>query len=69
MDELASAFNVGSYLTLHPTFEQMLGFTESEVNELLDQIYVDYEIDPATRSEVNEVIKNHYDGYHFVSVF
>lgn len=67
MDELASAFNVGSFLTLHPTFEQMLGFTETEVNQLLDQIYLDYEIDPATRAEVDDVIKNHYDGYHFVT--
>lgn len=67
MDELASAFKVSSFLTLHPTFEQMLGFTETEVNQLLDQIYLDYEIDPATRAEVDEVIKNYYDGYYFVS--
>lgn len=39
MDDLASAFNVATYLTLDPTFEAMAGFTQAEVDHLLDQIY------------------------------
>ena len=66
IDELASAFNVGTFLTLEPAFEAMLGFTQTEVDQLLDQIYHDYALDPATRNEVNTVIKNNYNGYHFV---
>jgi hypothetical protein len=66
IDELASAFNVGTFLTLEPAFEAMLGFTQAEVDQLLDQIYQDYALDPATRNEVNTVIKNNYNGYHFV---
>ena len=66
IDELASAFNVGTFLTLEPAFAAMLGFTQTEVDQLLDQIYHDYALDPATRNEVNTVIKNNYDGYHFV---
>ena len=67
MDDLASAFNVGTYLTLDATFEAMAGFTQAEVDHLLDQIYQDYPLDPATRPEISALIKNHYDGYHFVS--
>lgn len=66
MDDLASGFNVGTYLTLHPRFQSMLGFTQTEVDDLLDQIYHDYQIDQASRSDVGEVIKSHYNGYQFV---
>ena len=67
MDDLASAFNVGTYLTLDATFEAMAGFTQDEVDHLLDQIYQDYPLDAATRPEISALVKNHYDGYHFVS--
>jgi hypothetical protein len=67
MDDLASAFNIGTYLTLDPMFEAMAGFTQTEVDHLLDEIYVDYALDPTTRPEINALIKNHYDGYHFAS--
>ncbi|MDM8530472.1 AAA family ATPase [Anaerolineales bacterium HSG25] len=66
MDDLASGFNVGTYITLDPDFEAMLGFTQPEVDLLLDQIYEDYQIDRTSYDEVKTVIKNHYDGYQFV---
>ena len=67
MDDLASAFNVGTYLTLDEIFEAMVGFTQAEVDHLLDEVYVDYQLDPSTRPEIAALIKNHYNGYHFVS--
>lgn len=67
MDDLASAFNVATYLTLDAQFEAMAGFTQAEVDLLLDQIYADYPLDLATRPEITALIKNHYDGYHFAS--
>jgi hypothetical protein len=67
IDELASGFNIANFITLHPTFENMLGFTQIEVDRLLDDIYQDYNIDPATRNQVAEVIRNQYNGYHFVN--
>ncbi len=67
IDELSSAFNIGTFLTLNPKFESMLGFTQAEVVRLLDDVYRDYEIEPATRKGVETLIKNHYDGYHFVN--
>ncbi len=66
MDDLASGFNVGSYLTLHPKFESMMGFTQAEVDALLDNIYDDYQFDRSSYDEVKMVIKNHYNGYRFV---
>ncbi|ETR70963.1 MAG: AAA-ATPase [Candidatus Magnetoglobus multicellularis str. Araruama] len=66
LDDLASGFNIADFLTLHPKFECMLGFTQAEVDKLLDEIYHDYDIDQSTRKEVESVIKTHYNGYHFV---
>ncbi len=66
IDELASAFNIATFLTLEPAFEAMLGFTQAEVDQLLNDIYQDQALDPTTRNEVNAVIKNNYNGYHFV---
>lgn len=67
IDDMASGFNVASFITLHPKFENMLGFTQTEMDNLLDEIYRDCAIDPATRQEVGAVIKNQYNGYHFVT--
>ncbi len=67
IDDMASGFNVASFITLEPEFEQMLGFTQSEVDSLLDEIYHDYEFDQTTRAEVGMIIKNQYNGYHFVT--
>ena len=67
MDDLASGFNIAKFITLDPTFENMLGFTQAEVEQLLDEIYHDYQLAPATRAEVQEVIRNQYNGYHFIT--
>jgi len=69
--DLASAFNVGTYLTLDPGFEAMIGFTQPEVDQLLDDVFDDYGladnmITGESRTEIGELIKTHYDGYHFV---
>ena len=67
MDELASAYNIANFITLDESFENMLGFTQTEVNELLDSICRDYDISPSQRREIEAIIVNHYNGYHFVS--
>ncbi|MCA1916397.1 ATP-binding protein [Methanospirillum hungatei] len=67
IDDLTSSYNIGTFLTLDASFEDMLGFTQEETNQLLDEIYTDFLIDPATRRDVDEVIKKQYDGYHFVN--
>ena len=67
IDELASGFNIARFITLEPAFENMLGFTQAEVDRLLDDIYEDYQFDPSTRAETDAVIKSNYNGYHFVN--
>jgi hypothetical protein len=67
MDELASAYNIANFITLDKSFEYMLGFIQSEVDGLLNDICRDYDISSSQRQEIEAVIINHYDGYHFVS--
>ncbi|MFN8491834.1 MAG: AAA family ATPase [Caldilineaceae bacterium] len=67
IDDMASGFNIATFLTLDPEYETLLGFTQAEVDRLFDEVYQDYAIDPATRREVDTVIRNHYNGYHFVT--
>ncbi|EDN69279.1 protein containing DUF1703 [Beggiatoa sp. PS] len=67
IDDMASGYNIASFITLEPEFEAMLGFTTTEVKQLLDEIYFDYPIEPTNRQEIEAVIKNHYNGYHFVT--
>ncbi|MCP4348839.1 MAG: AAA family ATPase [Desulfobacterales bacterium] len=67
IDDLASGFNIATFVTLDPEFENMVGFTQAEADALLDEVYKDYEIDPSTRNEVGAVIKNHYNGYIFIN--
>jgi hypothetical protein len=67
MDELASTYNIANFITLDASFENMLGFTQTEVNGLLDSICRDYDISPPQRREIEAIIINHYNGYHFVS--
>ena len=66
IDELASGFNIATFITLDPEFENMLGFTRKEVSNLLDEIYRDYQMKPETRNETDALIENQYDGYRFI---
>ena len=66
IDELASGFNIATFITLDPEFEYMLGFTQAEVDDLLDAIYQDYGLEPATRGETANLIRNQYNGYRFI---
>ena len=67
MDDLSSGFNIATYITLDQEFEGMLGFTQRELSNLLDELYADYQLDPATRAMVCDVMRRQYDGYHFVN--
>lgn len=66
IDDLTSSYNIASFLTLDSSFESMLGFTQGEVNALLDMIFEEYQIDPIIRPVIQEIIKTQYYGYHFV---
>ncbi|MCU0285216.1 MAG: ATP-binding protein [Acidobacteria bacterium] len=67
IDDLASGFNIADFITLEAKFENMMGFTHTETEKLLDDIYRDHEIDPATRPVITEVIIANYNGYRIVN--
>jgi hypothetical protein len=67
MDELASAFNIARFITLSDRFEAMLGFTQAEVDQMVDDIYADYEFDRSSQKEVHTLLRSHYNGYHFAN--
>ena len=64
MDDVTSGFNIGSNISLDPRFDQMLGFTEAEVRQLLE-LYRDH---GAFNQEVEaalDVMREWYNGYRF----
>jgi len=64
MDDLTSGFNIGTNYSLSPKFNQMMGFTEEEVREMLTY----YSTNSPFRHTVDELIelmKPWYDNYCF----
>ena len=64
MDDLTSGFNIGTNYTLSPEFNEMMGFTESEVREML-QYYSTNSPFNHTVDELIAIMKPWYDNYCF----
>ena len=64
MDDLTSGFNIGTNYSLNPKFNEMTGFTEEEVREMLDY-YASVLPFNHTTDELIEVMKPWYDNYCF----
>jgi len=61
LDDLASGFNVTKNITTHPKFNAMLGFTESEVIDILKQVGIS-----GTELETVMIdLHRYYNGYLF----
>ena len=64
LDDITSGFNIGKNISLRPEFNDILGFTEDEVRELLEMYrehgVFDQEVDAAL-----EVMREWYNGYRF----
>ena len=64
MDDVTSGFNIGTNISLSPQFNEMVGFTETEVADVLRM----YRNRGALRQDVDEaldVMREWYDGYRF----
>ena len=64
MDDVTSGFNIGSNISLEPKFDQILGFTEEEVRNLLEM----YRGHGAFNQDVEaalDVMREWYNGYRF----
>ncbi len=64
MDDVTSGFNIGTNISLRPGFNEMLGFTEGEVRDVLRTYRyhgaLDQDVDAAL-----DVMRKWYDGYRF----
>ena len=65
MDDLTSGFNIGTNYTLSPEFNEMMGFTEDEVREMLGY-YSSVLPFNHTVDELIDVMKPWYDNYCFL---
>lgn len=64
MDDLTSGFNIGTNYSLSPRFNEMMGFTESEVREMLIYYSATSHFNH-TVDELIEIMKPWYDNYCF----
>ena len=64
MDDVTSGFNIGSNISLRPEFNDMLGFTEEEVQELLE-LYRDHGVFNQEVEAALAVMREWYNGYRF----
>ena len=64
MDDLTSGFNIGTNYSLSPEFNEMTGFTEEEVREMLDYYGGILPFNHST-NELIKVMKPWYDNYCF----
>ena len=64
MDDVTSGFNIGKNISLHPEFNDLLGFTEAEVRELLE-LYRDHGAFDQEVEVALAVMREWYNGYRF----
>lgn len=64
LDDLTSGFNIGTNYSLAYGYNEMVGFTEEEVREMLSYYSQYYEFHH-TVDELIEVMKPYYDNYCF----
>ena len=66
LDDLTSGFNIGTNYTLSAQFNEMTGFTESEVRAMLEYYSTQYEFNHST-DQLIEIMKPWYDNYCFAT--
>ena len=64
MDDVTSGFNIGANVSLDPRFNELLGFTETEVRGLLEQ-YRELDAFEQDVDAALDVMREWYDGYRF----
>ncbi len=63
MDDVTSGFNIGRNVSLFPEFNELLGFTESDVSGLFEYYGVNQK--PSGPEKLLDLAKEWYDGYLF----
>jgi hypothetical protein len=62
LDDLTSGFNIAKNITLKENFNESLGFTQSEVNMMMDYYHIGSEEE---KRKALDDMKTYYDGYLF----
>ena len=65
LDDLSSGFNVGTVVSLDADKVGLVGFTQSQVDAYVDDIFAEHGLDPSLKPVVLTDLKNFYDGYRF----
>ena len=66
LDDLSSGFNVGTVVSHDADKIGLVGFTQSQVDTYVDDIFAEHGLDPLLKPVVLTDLKNFYDGYRFV---
>ena len=66
MDDVTSGFNIGRNISLHPAFNELLGFTEQNVIEILEYYRDNGMVLPDIDGTL-KLMRDWYDGYRFSS--
>ena len=66
LDDLSSGFNVGTVVSLDADKIGLVGFTQSQLDTYVDDIFAEHGLDPLLKPVVLTDLKNFYDGYRFV---
>ena len=61
LDSLTSGFNISTDITQDESFNEMMGFTENELKELMKEQNIEKE----KQEELLPIMKENYDGYKF----
>jgi len=61
LDDLTSGFNIASNVTMNKLFNEMLGFTEGEVRDIIEEMT----IDNLNKEELLIELRKNYNGYLF----
>ena len=64
MDDVTSGFNIGANVSLHPDFNEMVGFTEAEVRRLVET-YRDHGVFNQDLDTAMGIMGEWYNGYRF----
>ena len=66
MDDVTSGFNIGKNISLHPDFNEMVGFTEAEVRRLVET-YREHGVFNQDVDTAMGVMGEWYNGYRFAT--
>ncbi len=64
MDDVTSGFNIGKNISIDERFNEILGFTEKDVHEIIDY-YTEQGVFFHDKNDTIEIMKKWYDNYRF----